>query len=197
MEGANLFLTQQARLRLEEKGVIIYKDASANKGGVTSSSLEVLASLALTDKEYEELMCVRNGRISQFRRAYIKEILRLIHENARLEWSIIWKEHEKRSLPRSVLSDLISEKIVQIKDSIYASDLYKDQTLFRRVITCCIPSGLIKKVGLNRLKLRLPVNYLRALFASYLASRYVYQYGLEANEVNFTAFLQTLKKETK
>jgi glutamate dehydrogenase (NAD) (EC 1.4.1.2) len=45
VEGANLFLTQEARLRLEEKGVIIYKDASANKGGVTSSSLEVLASL--------------------------------------------------------------------------------------------------------------------------------------------------------
>ncbi len=197
VEGANLFLTQQARLRLEEKGVIIYKDASANKGGVTSSSLEVLASLTLNDKEYEELMCIRNGQISPFRRAYIKEILKIIRENARLEWAIIWKEHEKRGLPRSVLSDLISEKIVQIKDAIYASDLYKDKTLFRQVISCCVPSVLIKRVGLKRLIKRIPANYLRAMFSSHLASRYVYQYGLEANEINFTSFLEKLKKEKK
>ncbi len=41
VEGANLFITQDARLRLEEAGVVLIKDASANKGGVTSSSLEV------------------------------------------------------------------------------------------------------------------------------------------------------------
>jgi glutamate dehydrogenase len=31
VEGANLFLTQDARLELEKAGVILYKDASANK----------------------------------------------------------------------------------------------------------------------------------------------------------------------
>ena len=38
VEGANLFFTEQARLHLEKSGVIVFKDASANKGGVTSSS---------------------------------------------------------------------------------------------------------------------------------------------------------------
>ncbi|KAH9253424.1 hypothetical protein BASA81_008621 [Batrachochytrium salamandrivorans] len=46
VEGANLFFTQEARLRLEKAGAVIFKDASANKGGVTSSSLEVLAALS-------------------------------------------------------------------------------------------------------------------------------------------------------
>lgn len=32
VEGANLFLTQQARLYLEKRGVVLFKDASANKG---------------------------------------------------------------------------------------------------------------------------------------------------------------------
>ena len=41
VEGANLFITQDAKLRLEKAGAIVYKDASANKGGVTSSSMEV------------------------------------------------------------------------------------------------------------------------------------------------------------
>lgn len=72
---------KDARLRLERAGVILYRDASANKGGVTSSSLEVLetkknnffkikfifffrlcdqvlAALSLTDAEFGEHMCV-------------------------------------------------------------------------------------------------------------------------------------------
>ena len=57
VEGANLFLSQEARLFLEKKGVVIFKDASANKGGVTSSSLEVLAALALNDEQIHHNTC--------------------------------------------------------------------------------------------------------------------------------------------
>jgi hypothetical protein len=32
VEGANLFFTQQARLSLEKRKVILFKDSSANKG---------------------------------------------------------------------------------------------------------------------------------------------------------------------
>ena len=32
VEGANLFLTQQARLFLEKRKVVLFKDSSANKG---------------------------------------------------------------------------------------------------------------------------------------------------------------------
>jgi glutamate dehydrogenase len=32
VEGANLFFTQQARLHLEKRRVILFKDSSANKG---------------------------------------------------------------------------------------------------------------------------------------------------------------------
>jgi glutamate dehydrogenase len=43
---------------LEKHGIIIFKDSSANKGGVTSSSLEVLAALALSDSEFSQHMQV-------------------------------------------------------------------------------------------------------------------------------------------
>jgi len=192
VEGANLFITQPARLRLEERGVILYKDASANKGGVTSSSLEVLASLALTDEEYEKLMCVRDGRIPAFRRKYVSQILDIIRENARLEFDIIWRENAAKGIPRSVLSDLISEKINLIKDAVAQSDLWRDRTLFKRVTACCIPSALLEEVGFATLLKRVPMTYLRALFASELASRYVYQRGLDANEVDFYTFLKEI-----
>jgi glutamate dehydrogenase len=193
VEGANLFITQQARLRLEERGVIIYKDASANKGGVTSSSLEVLASLALTDSEYDRLMCVRDGVVPAFRRKYVEQILGIIRENARLEFDIIWRENEAKHLPRSVLSDLISEKINLIKDAVSQSDLWRDRALFRKVTSCCIPGALVERIGFSGILKRVPMAYLKALFASELASRYVYERGLDANEIDFYAFLEEIR----
>merc|ERR1719253_58043 len=55
VEGANLFITQAARDVLEDAGVHLIRDASANKGGVTSSSLEVLAALSLPEEMHDEL----------------------------------------------------------------------------------------------------------------------------------------------
>ncbi len=192
-EGANLFLTQEARLRLEEKGVIVFKDASTNKGGVTSSSLEVWASLALTDEEYEEHMCVRNNRIPPFRKRYIQEILEIIRENATLEFQIIQKENQRQQTPRSILSDRVSDKINRVKDAIFSSELFKEKELFKKVIQCWCPQVLIKKVGFEAVMERVPEAYLRAVFASRLASRYVYSYGLEANEIDFHEFLDTYR----
>ena len=34
VEGANLFFTQQARLYLEKRKVVLFKDSSANKGKI-------------------------------------------------------------------------------------------------------------------------------------------------------------------
>jgi len=190
VEGANLFLTQEARLRLEEKGVIIYKDSSANKGGVTSSSLEVLASLALSDEEYERLMCVKKGKISSFRKRFIKEIIEIIKENASLEFETIWKENELKKIPRPVLSDLLSQKINRLKDAIASSTLHTDKALFSKVIECCCPPVLIKQVGFENILDRVPATYLKAIFASKLASRFVYEYGLDSTEIDFYTYLR-------
>jgi len=193
VEGANLFITQDARLRLEEHGVILYKDASANKGGVTSSSMEVFASLALSDQEYTDLMCVQSNTIPTFRKMYVQEILDLIRDNARLEFDIIWKENARKGIPRSILSDQISEKINSITDAIYNSTLFEKKTLFQSVVECCCPRVLIEHVGFETILERVPNAYLRAIFASRLASRYVYEHGLDADEIHFYNFVQQYK----
>lgn len=193
VEGANLFITQEARLRLEEKGVIIYKDASTNKGGVTSSSLEVLSSLVLSDKEHQDLMCVKGREIPQFRKRFIAEVIDLIKQNARLEFEIIWKENREKGIPRPVLTDLISRKINGITDAIYGTDLYREKKLFREVIHCCCPPVLLEAVDIDTIIKRIPNSYLRAIFASRLASRYVYSHGLDANELDFYYFVSVFK----
>jgi glutamate dehydrogenase len=194
VEGANLFITQDARLRLEERGVIIYKDASANKGGVTSSSLEVFASLALLDDEYEALMSVKNGTVPEFRKAYVEEILRVIRENASQEFDIIWTEHQKRGLPRAALTDRISEKINVIKDAVINSRLDEDKDLFAKVLECYCPKILIKAIGREKIITRVPNSYLKAILASRIASRYIYSFGLGATEIDFHGFIKDYKK---
>ncbi len=76
VEGANLFLTQEAREFLEAKGVKIIKDSSANKGGVTSSAYEVLAGLALNDEEFTRLMVAKQTHdIRGFRSQNIEQLV--------------------------------------------------------------------------------------------------------------------------
>lgn len=72
--SANLFVTQNARLQLERHGVVLYRDSSANKGGVTSSSMEVLAGMSLNDEQFLELMCSPPGEdsFSDFYLEYVK-----------------------------------------------------------------------------------------------------------------------------
>ena len=190
VEGANLFLTQQARLALGGKGVIIFKDASANKGGVTSSSLEVLASLALTDKEYEQHLIVKDGKIPEFRKNYVNDVLDIIRENAGLEFEVLWNENKKSNTPLAILTDHLSDKINKVSDSIHRSDLCKESTLCRSVIECHCPPTLVKMVGIDEILKRVPENYLQAIVASWLASHFIYEYGLDADEIDFHTFLK-------
>ncbi|MBD3413882.1 MAG: hypothetical protein GF421_05560, partial [Candidatus Aminicenantes bacterium] len=141
-EGANLFITQEARLRLEEKGVILYKDASANKGGVTSSSMEVFASLALSDDQYSDWMRVQNNKVTAFRKEYIEQILRIIKENASLEFDLIEREHKQKGIPRAVLTERVSDKINKVTDAVYTSQLYQNQEFFKATIKGCCPDVL-------------------------------------------------------
>ncbi|MEO1337216.1 MAG: NAD-glutamate dehydrogenase domain-containing protein, partial [Myxococcota bacterium] len=55
VEGANLFLTPEARHALSDAGVVIVKDSSANKCGVICSSYEIAASLLLSADEFLKL----------------------------------------------------------------------------------------------------------------------------------------------
>jgi len=76
IEGANLFITEPARQYLIDRGCVLFKDASTNKGGVTSSSLEVLAALSYEDAEFAEHMAADgDGRFPQVYKDYVDEII--------------------------------------------------------------------------------------------------------------------------
>lgn len=173
VEGANLFLTQQARLYLEKRNVTLFKDSSANKGGVTSSSLEVLAGLGLSNEEYLELMVFANGQPSAFYQSYVKDIQQKITENAAQEFQCLWREHAKTGKAFTLLSDELSGTLNALQAELEASDLFDDVPSRRGVMGRAMPKTLVDKVGLDVLLGRLPEAYQRALFSSWVASHFV------------------------
>lgn len=190
VEGANLFITQDAKLRLEKAGCILYKDASANKGGVTSSSLEVLASLSFNDDEFVEHMCIReDGSVPEFYKAYVREVQEVIQANAALEFEAIWREHEQTGVLRSVLSDRLSLAITKLDEELQMTELWDNVALRRSVLGDALPRRLLDKIGLETILERVPENYLRAIFGSYLASRFVYEYGNQPSQFSFFDFM--------
>jgi len=186
VEGANLFVTQDAKLRLEAAGCIFIKDASANKGGVTSSSLEVLASLSFDDAGFIENMCHNTrGEAPEFYKAYVKEVQNTICNNARLEFEAIWRENEATGVPRPILSDKLSVAITTLDEELQQSDLWKNDKIRRSVLQDALPGLLLDKVGLETIMERVPDAYLRAIFGSFLASRFVYEFGSEPSQFAF------------
>lgn len=193
VEGANLFLTQQARLHLEKRKVILFKDSSTNKGmsvlrlstpvltrwtfsgGVTSSSLEVLAGLALSTQEYIDLMIFKDGKPSPFYQSYVRDVQAKIVENAAAEFHCIWREHSRLqgAKPRTTISDELSSTLNNLQAELESSDLFDDVPSRKGVIRRAIPKTLVDKVGLEVLLERLPEPYQRALFSSWVASHFV------------------------
>merc|ERR1712194_261373 len=73
VEGANLFFTDDARMVLEKNGIILFKDASSNKGGVTCSSFEVLAALSMEPQIHKECLTVpKNGVVPKTYDNYVQ-----------------------------------------------------------------------------------------------------------------------------
>ncbi|KAI0299499.1 NAD-specific glutamate dehydrogenase [Russula brevipes] len=194
VEGANLFFTQQARLYLEKRKVVLFKDSSANKGGVTSSSLEVLAGLALSTEEYVDLMRFKDGKPSKFYQTYVKDIQDKISENAAAEFSCIWREHQRLqgAKPRTVISDELSSTLNNLQTELESSDLFDDMSSRAGVLRRAIPQTLVDRIGLETLMDRLPGPYQRALFSSWVASHFIYKYGVQASSVNFLRFARDL-----
>lgn len=191
VEGANLFFTQNARLALEEKGAIIFKDSSANKGGVTSSSLEVFSALALNDEDFTEKMMVKNMQeMPDFHKRYIADVHYKIEENARMEFECIWNEHQKTKTPRCVLSDELSKKINDLNDQIQTSPLWDNEKLRNKILSEACPKTLLDFVGLPTILKRVPETYLRAIFGASLASKFVYECGIHSPEFAFFTFVQ-------
>ncbi|SCU93113.1 LAFA_0F14752g1_1 [Lachancea sp. 'fantastica'] len=201
VEGANLFITQPAKIALEEHGCVLFKDASTNKGGVTSSSLEVLASLTLNDHDFiHEFIGKTPGKTTQLYDDYVKFIQSKVEKNARSEFEQLWQLKQTSGTSISELSNVLSQTINKLNDElIISNELWMNDLELRNYLLLkkIIPALLINVAGPEQVLRNVPESYLKALLSSYLSSSYVYSYGVDVNIGKFLEYIGELKREAR
>jgi glutamate dehydrogenase len=172
VEGANLYLTPAARRALEELGVIIIKDSSANKCGVICSSFEVLCGLVLNEQE-----------LVAHKTTLVNQILKILRQRALDEARLLLKTHRQTGGYLTDLSDKISNRINLYTDQLLAylgpTPLPRDisHPFTRAYLAYCLP--LLREEFQSRLLEEVPEVHKKAIIACHIASRLVYHRGLE------------------
>lgn len=170
VEGANLFVTAEARQRLfEEAGVFIVKDSSANKGGVITSSYEICAAMLLTEDEFFE-----------HKDAIVEEVLSKLRGLAKFEAELLFRESELygESLPE--VSQAISNAINAATDALSAAlDTLseQDQEQLLPLFRAHLPKTLADLSFDARVHKQVPQQYIKNAISSTLASKMVYKEG--------------------
>ncbi len=169
VEGGNLYLSPGARRKLEQLGVIIIKDSSANKGGVICSSYEVLSNLVLSETEF-----------AQEKSELVKEIIAIIEARSAEEAKLLLSMHGSAFL--TDISDQISERINLYTDEIYGYlekiKLSQDkQDPLMELLFQHLPPLLRKKYA-DQVVEKLPDLHKKAIIACSLAQRIVYKKGI-------------------
>lgn len=175
VEGANLYLTPEARHGLEKLGTLIIKDSSANKGGVICSSFEVLAGQVLSREEFKTL-----------RPIYMEQLLALIEERAGLEGKLLLRTYDAHRLKGSPLymsdiSDKISQSINLYKYELLthlektALDKDPNNPLIKELLAYCPP--LLREKYADRVVENIPQIHQKAIIAVQIASSTVYKRG--------------------
>jgi glutamate dehydrogenase len=172
VEGANLYITPWARRALEKLGVLIIKDSSANKGGVTCSSFEVLFSLVLSDEEFIKA-----------KPTIVAQILKIIRDKSKEEVRLLLQTHQETGIYLTEISEWISEKINTYKDQLlaYFQENSLNQSLedpFIQCLRCYLPPFLRTKY-FDRILTLVPDTHKKAIIACYIASLIVYRRGVE------------------
>ena len=156
--------------------------------------LIVLACLSFNDDEFLEHMCVKGGVVPKFYAAYVANVQSIIENNARLEFEAIWREHARTGKPRSILSDDLSLEIIKLNEELQSTTLWENVALRRDIMKEALPETLLAQLSLDTILERVPVAYLKAIFGSYLASRFIYLSGIGASQFAFFDFMnQKLK----
>jgi glutamate dehydrogenase len=180
IEGANSFITPAARVALQEAGIIIIRDASANKCGVISSSYEIIANLLFTDGEFK-----------RHKAQYVKDVLKILESRASSETELILsrrKQAESTGCPPPLYTELSAQISTQI--NVHYARLFQyfcdnpEKTrdpYYRKVMLSHLPDLVGKNARFKKRVGELPIKYQCAILASELATTIVYKGGWDTD----------------
>ncbi|MBN2642354.1 MAG: NAD-glutamate dehydrogenase [Victivallales bacterium] len=161
IEGANSFITPTARIKLQDEGVIIIKDASANKCGVITSSYEILAGLMLSPNEF-----------TSDKNALVNDIMDKLKKHAVREAEWLFSQFKLSRRKMTELTESLSRQInaKNAEISFYLNE--HPEIDLDKLILEHLPSLFTIKYH-DRIKL-LSMEYQKAIASVELATRIIY-----------------------
>jgi glutamate dehydrogenase len=172
VEGANSYITPAARIELQQRGVILLRDASANKCGVISSSYEIIANLLMSEKDFLD-----------HKEAYVKDVLGILDRRAEDEVRLIFQRHRENEgrLLYTEISDALSSEInghyARFFTFLQRRPELIDQPLFRRALLQHLPEFVRQRPRCRQRVAKLPLKYKYAILAVEIATQIVYHGG--------------------
>lgn len=169
VEGANSFITPEARLQLQRSGILLMRDASANKCGVISSSYEIIANLLLTEKEFHA-----------HKETYVTDVLEILRKRAADEARLILRRRlESGNIqPYTEISDQISQNINSFYHRLFQFFTARPELClkppYRAALLRHLPKLLRESPRFRRRIARLPTKYLAAILAAEIGASLVY-----------------------
>jgi glutamate dehydrogenase len=182
VEGANSFITPAARVELQKRGVIIIRDASANKCGVISSSYEIIANLLMSEKEF-----------LSHKQRYVSNVLQILEKRAEDEARLIFRRHQEFGGSKfyteisSEISSEINAHYARLFNFFQENPGLSEEYLMRQTILAHLPQMIRDMPRYRKRITTLPAKYLAAIMASEIASSLVYRGDREAD------FMEMLK----
>jgi glutamate dehydrogenase len=170
VEGANSFITPEARLRLQEAGVVLLRDASANKCGVISSSYEIIGNLLLSEDEFRA-----------HKAAYVADVLEILERRAVDEARLIFRRHREAGgkRPYTELSEALSGEINAHKARLFAwfqaHPETHGQAPWSAALLAHLPRLLRETPAFRARVGGLPSKYRSAILAAEIATTMVYR----------------------
>ena len=162
VEGGNSFITPDARIKLQDAGIPIVKDASANKCGVITSSYEILSGLMLDADEFQ-----------QHKPQIVKEVLDILAKLARGEAEWLFAMHKATGKYLTDLTEELSGTINSKNKAIAEYLAANPEKLQDKMILANLPDTLATKYA-DRIA-RLPEEYKVVIASVELATRIVYE----------------------
>ncbi len=173
VEGANIFISADARAAMEKAGVLAVPGPSANKTGVICSSYEILAGLILNGEEFLEI-----------KDTYVSQLMDILRSRARSEARVLMREFKLAGGERTIteLSYELSESINSLADRValvLEEEVGKvaDDARLRDVLLAYCPAILVDKYR-DRIINDIPRRHQLALIASFVSAKMLYQEGM-------------------
>jgi len=204
-EGANVYIEEDVYVEIERAGITVYRDLSANKGGVITSDNEISAGYIFNLSEFERLMCFedKNNKKSKnkafdllnifetknkteplFKKNFTQNVLDIVYARGRQEYATVRRlsDNSNGRITNTEASELLANSINETSSKIlkhYKTFIKANAELEKICVKWYLPNIIFTEKTIEQVMKSLPYEEkIKPIVATVLASQYHYKNGV-------------------